>query len=187
MKKIKKFKVNLRKREILRNLKLISEVKEITPQIEEIVESEIKKSADYVTPASVYSSYTHDEMLVKFGPDFLHSEGRKPPGATFIIVTAGKMIEDEIKTRQAGGETIHAAIIRALGLEAVDGALNFVVKLALNEAKSEDSILLTPEKIDGKKAAQALEALEAKKIGVSIDENGRVQPEFSSVVAVRWK
>jgi hypothetical protein len=188
VRKIKKFKVNLRKREILRNFKLISQVKEITTQIEELVDAEIRRSADYVSHACVYSSFSPDEITVKFGPDFLGAAGSKMPvSATFIAATAGPAVEDEMKQRQERGETLHAGVIRALGLEACEAALNFIFKLAQEEARGEDCDVLPPEKLDGAKAAQVISALEAKKVGISIDDQNRIHPEFTVICLAKWK
>ncbi|MEW6040162.1 MAG: hypothetical protein AB1633_01420 [Elusimicrobiota bacterium] len=188
MRKIKKFKINLRKREVLRNLKLLSQVKEITRQIEEMVDSEIKRSDEYITPASVYSSFNEDEIMIKFGASFFSEEGQKKPiTATFIIVSIGEQIENEIKKHRDSGEIIRSDVIRSIGIEATESALNFVHKLIEDEARREDAEVLAPEKLDISKSIQIVNSLDSKKIGVYINEKNQIQPEFSSVAVIKWK
>ncbi|MFN3967221.1 MAG: hypothetical protein ACK4JE_05950 [Endomicrobiia bacterium] len=183
MKKIKKFKISLRKREVLRNLKLISEIKEITPQLEEIISKEIEKSIEYIHPASVFETFSIDELNKKFGLKF----EQQYPAISIIVVTIGNEIEKIIEELKSRGEILHSQIVHSIGIEACESSKNFIYKIIDEEAKEEECILLAPEKQNEENSKNIIRNFDVKRIGVFIDDKNTIQPIYTDVSIVKWQ
>ena len=183
MKKIKKFKINIRKREVLRNLKLVAEIKEITPQLEDIISKEIEDSQEYINPASVFETFSLNEIEKKFGLKFEQNY----PAVSVIVVTIGKDIEKVIEQFKSTGENLHSMIVHSIGLEACESSKNFVYRIISEEAKEEDCILLPSEKQSEEISKNIIKNFDASRIGVFIDDKNAIQPVYTDVSIVKWQ
>lgn len=184
MKKIKKFKVRLRKREIIHNLKLNTQIQEITPQIEEVILKEIEKSEEYLSPASVFDTFSPDAAEKNFDLEF--EQESKPVAVSVVVVTVGSAIEKEIECAKQRGEKLHSDIIQAIGLEACDSSINFIYRILNEEAREEEYSLMPIEKTTGDFEKNIVRKSDTKKINVYIDDKNQIQPPYSSVAIVRW-
>ncbi|MBU0952229.1 MAG: hypothetical protein KKH91_05335 [Elusimicrobia bacterium] len=185
--KIKKFKVSLRKKEIFRNLKLTTEIKEITPQLDEAVLKEIEKSNNYLSPAGVTETFPLSEALSKFElapQDF--EQKPVPISVSVIVVTIGNTIEKEIELARQSGKPLHSEIIHSLGLEACNSSLNFIYRIINEESAEEECTLLPLEKLSGDIEKSVTKKMDTQRIGVSIDENNQIHPVYSCAAIIRW-
>jgi hypothetical protein len=185
MKKIKKFKVNLRKREILRNLKVGGEIEQITPQIEESIDAEIKRSGNYLSPSSIFDTFSIDEALEAFSFDFGKDSGTV--AVTVAVVTVGARIEKEIEELSEQGKHIGASVLRALGIEGCGASLNFISKVIKDEAADENCVLLPSEEPPKELIGKIVSVLTGEKIGVSSAGEGILTPVFSAVGIIKWQ
>ncbi|OGS21290.1 MAG: hypothetical protein A2252_08480 [Elusimicrobia bacterium RIFOXYA2_FULL_39_19] len=182
--KIKKFKVTLRKKEIFKNLKLTSEIKEYTPEIDEAISGEIDKSAEYLSPASIFETFQIEEAKSKFGLSF--DQKPKPVAVSVIVVSIGSGIESKIKTSADNNNEQRKQILNSLGLEACTGSLAFVYRILSEEATEDDCHLLALEKQSGDMEKNILNNIDIKSIDVSIDEAGNIKPQYFNTAIVKW-
>ncbi len=183
MKKIKKFKINIRKKEVLRNLKLVSEIKEITPQLEETITKEIEKSQEYISPASVFETFSVDELEKKFGLKL----DKLYPAVSIIVVTIGNEIEKIIEQFKANSEILHSQIVHSIGLEACESGKNFIYKILTDEAKEENCILLPSEKQNEEDSKNIIKKFDTGRIGVFVNDKNTIQPVYTDVFIVKWQ
>lgn len=183
MKKIKKFKITLRTREITRLLKATSELKEITPQLEEAVQSETINIQKIVSPAAICETFFKD----KFPQELLVSPPDNWVAASVYLVTVGTDIEKLKNEAHARGENILSQIIHSAGLEALEQSAAFVQRLIVDEAKDENCELSDRKRLNTPEFYTNLFAsLPGDKIGVKITENNLLDPLYSSGGIIYW-
>lgn len=184
MKKIKKFKANLRKREIIHNFKVISAIKQITQELEELIEKESAKSVEYLSPASMFDTFQIDDAM----KDFKLSFGPEPDilAVSIIVVTIGDEIEKQIESATKQGEQLHAQILNAIGIEACNCSLNFISKIVSDEAEKEECEISQAEKLQGDITRDIIKKFNTKRIGVYVNDKGEILPEFTAVAQVKW-
>ena len=121
--KIRGFKIKLRKREILRNLKYTSKVKPLDTKIEDAVQQQIENGYSLLYPSVIYNTYhsASDEFL-KVKEIFLNS--KKVTGLldnssafTLMVITIGKKLEEEVDKLKKKDLT-SAFILDSVGSEA---------------------------------------------------------------------
>jgi hypothetical protein len=184
MKKIRKFKVNLRKRRIIRNLKISGEIKQITPQLEEVIEKEIKRATDYISPSSIFDTFKPDTAKLKFNLAF---EDLNLAAVSIAVVTIGEKIEKEIDVTSNKGEHIRAQIMRAIGIEGYESSMNLIHRVLREEASNENCTLLPVETPPGNLTEAIVGILSGEKIGVNINKTGSLHPIFSSIGIIKWQ
>ena len=185
--KIKKFKVSLRKKEILRNLRLTTQTKEITPQLEESVLKEIEKSNNYLSPASVIETLPLKDALSKFGLVPEEFEQKPIPiSLSIIAATIGDTIEKEVELARKSSDTLPSEIVHSLALEACNSSLNFIHRVINEESGEEECTLLPLEKLSGDIEKNVIRNMDAQRIGISIDDNNQLNPVYSCAAIVRW-
>jgi len=175
MKKIKKFRINLRLREIIKNLKIITQTKEITSQLEEAVKKEMARAGEYLTPACMFET-------VKPGP-----EGETGSvSISYLFVTLGEAIEKEIDACAPVSETIRSNIIHSIGLDGIEVGLNFIYKLLLEEAGKEECELRPLTKLTGNRVKAVFDKINPGRIGIRLNDNNELQPFYTAVASVEW-
>jgi len=184
MRKIRNFKVNLREREVIHNLKLITEIKEFTPQLQEAVRKEMERAKEYLSPASVFDTFEVEESIEKFGLEI--EQSLKVSSISIIIATVGQDIEKEIENATNRDEKIISQIINAIGMEALNSTLNFIYKILNEDARKEESELLQNEKISGDMEKEIIKKFDAKRINVYVTENNQVKPVYTAVGLAKW-
>lgn len=182
MKKIKKFKINLRSREIARLLKATAKT-EITPQLEEAIQRESSRLATLISPAAVYETQPKEKIhaaLAANAPD-------KWVAASAYIVTIGSDVENEIRDAQAKNEAMLSQILHAVALEALEQTDNFVQRLLVAEAQDESCDLSRRQPVTSGAAWPAFtELLPGDKIGVQLVADDQFQPMYASAGMVFW-
>jgi len=183
MKKIKKFKINFRQREVVRLLKNTTQITEITSQLEEAILQESQRLSKVVMPAAIYETLQKEHLpqeLIVSPPD-------NWVAASLYLITISNIVEEEIKEAQRRGENILGQVLHALSLEALEQSTNFVQRLINEEAKSDSCELSDRQRITAVPVWRKLfEILPGDKIGVQCLENGVLQPLYSSAGIVYW-
>ncbi|MDI6641638.1 MAG: hypothetical protein QME68_04930 [Elusimicrobiota bacterium] len=184
MTKIKKFKVNLRKREIIHNFKVTSSIKQITQELEDLIAKEIDRSVEYLSPASMFDTFQIDKATKDFKLNF----AKEPDilAVSIIVVTVGDEIEKQIGTATSQGEQLRAQILNAIGIEACSSSLNFIYKLISDEAEKEECKVSPIEKVQGDSARTIIKKFNTKRIGVYINDKNQILPEYTAVATVKW-
>ncbi|MBN1621183.1 MAG: hypothetical protein JW871_01165 [Endomicrobiales bacterium] len=183
MRKIKKYKINLRTRNIQQLLKTISKVSEITPQIEEAVKREKDHADRIISSAAIYDTVDREKVNFDLGIEMPENW----VAATFYLVTIGSEIEREIRDVQSTEENILAKILHSIGLDALDQSANFITKLINEEAKQEDCTLTNQYKLTSFAVLDnVFKIIDSEKIGVKLKNNKTFEPQYSSCGVIFW-
>jgi len=188
MKKIKKFKVNIRKIEVIRNLKTILNLKELTQELEATIEKEIERSYSYIYPESIFDTFQTSFLKEKFGLEF--DPKQNIVAGSLFIITIGEKIEDEIYAAKNKGENILSQIIHCIGLESCNSGINFVNRIIKEEADKEDCEITNIEKIYNKNielVKKIISNLSGEKINVTIDNNSNIHPIYTTIGLIKWQ
>jgi hypothetical protein len=182
MKKIKKFKINFRLREITRLLKATTRV-EITPQLEEAVQRESARLHGLASPAAVYETQPRE----KIPGELAVGAPEKWIAASTYIITVGEAVEHEIRDAQGRGEEMLAQILHAVALEALEQSDNFVRRLLNEEARNENCELSGERRIESSAAWTHFSSiLSGDKIGVRFAGTECFEPMYSSAGLIYW-
>ena len=183
MKKIKKFKINLRPREILRLLKATTQISEITPELEEAVKRESARLSRIISPAAVYDTNTWEKIPIELAPPAID----KWVAASTCLITIGTAVEAEINEARQRGEGILAQMLHAIAVEALEQTGNFVKRLIGEEAKEEGCELSKEQLINTPPAWEKfIQIIPGDKIGVQLLDKETFQPMYSSAGVIYW-
>jgi hypothetical protein len=183
MKKIKKFKINLRNREITRLLKKTTRVSEINSDMEEKVEAESRRLQRYIFPAAVYETIPRD----KFPSELRLREPKNWVAATAYVVTVGDAIEKELKENRVKDNGESEAIAHTIALEGVEQSVNFIERLIRDEADKENCEISKEQSLDSKELlSKVFGIIPGEKIGASLSESGALCPQYSASGIIYW-
>ncbi|MGA2090508.1 MAG: hypothetical protein ABSH12_03480 [Endomicrobiales bacterium] len=183
MKKIKKFKIHFRSREIARMLKATAQLTEVTPQLEEAILREAARLTPLVMTAAMYETQAKE----KFPAALVSAPPNSWVAASAYIVTIGTVFEEEIRAARQRDEVMVTNILHAIAVEGLDQAANFVFRLIIDEAKDQDCEISRQQMIPSA-AWDALFALvPGDKIGVSRAGTDAFLPLYSSCGMVYWQ
>lgn len=183
MKKIRKFKINLRMREIMRLLKTTARISEITPQLEEAISREARRVIPVFAPSAIYETVLKEKLQ----NELIVSAPEKWVAATVFLVTIGSDIEHEIKEAQGKDENILSQILHAAALEALEQSGSFVYRLINEEAKEDECAITRQQLVNSASILEKiLEILPLEKIGVQVLDKETFQPMYTSAGIVYW-
>jgi hypothetical protein len=182
-KKIKKFKINLRFRDIVRNLKSTAKTCEITKEIEELIDNESDRAQKIITPSSVFETVSKEKLHFPVGVE-------APPkwvAASFFIVSVGPGADAEMASLAERNEIVVERVMHSIFMEALEQSANFINRLLGDEAKDEDCELSQRVTVSSAETIQeVLKILPFDKIGVSYPGENGFQPQFTSCEVVFW-
>lgn len=184
MKKIKRFKINIRFRDVVRLLKNTCQIKDITSQIEEVIHAESRRLKGIVMPAAMFETHTKEKLPVELAvnpPD-------KWVAASLFLVTIGSGIENEISIAQNKDDNISGHVVHSIAVEALDQTLNFISRLLNEEAKDESCQLLDFRTINTSESLQKFfELMPGDKVGVQYTAGSdKYHPLYSTAGIVYW-
>jgi hypothetical protein len=188
VKKIRKFRLTPRPSAVLRHLKALLDNAQLTPELEKAVEAEAQSSVQWLDTAALYKTVSPSD-LSGWGeslPGALVSESRQI-SFTLLSATLGLPLEAQLGDALARGENLRARLLTALGEELADQAAHFVERLVSEEAHQESSE--TEDRLDLSKSpalSTVLNRLDAGRIGVRVDDQGRLAPRFTRVAVIPW-
>lgn len=178
--KIKKFKLDLKLRNVYDNLKKIG-IK-ITPEVETLVSVIEKELEEVIEPSVVVETYYIKDN--KINEIIKHLQIPKNVVAiTFCIATIGDKVEDFV---MSSNEEIKKNIADTILHAYLNSAVEFVIKL-LKEKTEENveprSVLLAQQEI----YKDIIELLSAEKIGVSFNiQDKQLLPVYTTIVYSLW-
>lgn len=183
LKKIKKFKITLRNREVTRLLKATTEVTEVTPQLEEAIQAETLNVVKNASCAAVYDTFFKEN----FPAELVISPPENWVAVSVYLVTVGDNIEAFKNEAHSRGENILSQIIHSSGLEALEQSAGFIQKLIADEAKEENCELSDRKRVNTPEFYNSLfKILPGDKIGVQLLEAGTLKPLYSSGGVIYW-
>ncbi len=183
MKKIKKFKINFRPRDIARMLKTTAQLTEVTPQIEEAVLREIARITPLVATAAMYETQAKD----KFPAEMVAAPPDNWVAASAYIVTIGEGLEGDIRAARQRDETMITNILHAIAVEGLDQSANFVARLISDEAKDQDCEISRQQVIPSAAWTALFTMVPGDKIGVTLAGPDAFHPLYSSCGLVYWQ
>lgn len=182
MKKIKKFKIHFRPREVARMLKATAHLTDVTPQIEEAILRETARLAPLVSTAALYETATKEKLPLVLAAT--------PPerwvAASAFLVTIGSAVEDEIRAARQRDETLVAHMLHAIAVEGLDQAANFVGRLIADEAKDQDCEISRQQVMPAGAQEALFELVPGDRIGVASAGGDAFAPLYSSGGLVYW-
>lgn len=183
MKKIKKFKINIRIRETMRLLKSTARLSEITSEIEDEIHRQSRRMSSIIAPAALYDTLPKD----KFPQELIIEPPEQWVAASFFLATIGDSAQKEILAAQNSGDQLLGQILHSIALESLEQSGNFVRRLIEDESK-QDTCELSRQKNVGTEAAwkKFLELLPGDKIGVNFLGGERFEPMYSTGGIFYW-
>lgn len=188
IKKIRKFRLRARPSAVLRNLKLLLENAQTTPELDKDIETESAAALALLETAALFVTVPRGQA-----PDWSEAlwaplEGHPAPVAlTFFTVTIGPGLEGELAGALSRGEGFRSRVLTALGEELADQGASFVERLVAEEALQDSCELLDRRTFtDDGMGRSALGFLDAGRIGVGYDVGGHRAPRFTRVGVIPW-
>lgn len=181
MRKIRKYKVNIRPTVVLRLLNRIFSVSSSKPDIEEQIHSETELITKKVIPATIYETY----FWPGFPPPLVNiSQEKNISGLTLAATTLGE-VEKELFSGLTMNDILYQ-IRHCILLEFLEQAANFVSRIIPEETK-ENILLVKNERIeDPAKRIAFGKLLSLEKINLKIEE-GRFVPGYSMMNLFYWQ
>lgn len=190
MNKVKKFRISPRPASVLKNLKALTGHAQATPELEQAVEAEIRRSSDLYATAALFDTFKPGKT-----PDSLASLWEMPAGApggepvalTLYVATIGTPLEEALSGALSRGEALISQVMTAVGEESAEQAAGFVGRLAAEESMQE-GCELAPRRDAGTPALRRdiLSLLGAEKLGISVDSADHLSPRFTRVGGLLW-
>jgi hypothetical protein len=183
VKKIKKFKINIRLRDTMRLLKTAARIPEITPEIEDEIHRQSRRMSSIISPAALYDTLPRE----KFPAELVIEPPENWVAASVYLATIGEAAQNEIMNVQNSGAELTGQVLHSIALESLDQGGNFVRRLIEDEAKGESCELSRQKILSGEAAWQKLlELLPGDKIGVSFIGGDRFSPLYSTGGVIFW-
>ncbi|MFC1566955.1 hypothetical protein ACFL4A_03840 [bacterium] len=193
MKKIKKFKVNIREKRVLALLKFKEGITENQHELLPEITKEIQEAYEYILPAAIYETFKPEEINELYNTS-------KEVGAllnnsmsvSLAAVTIGQNFDDKVQEFTNSSNVSKAVIWDAIGSEAVEQAANFINRLLKDEANLEACELTTRFSPgygdwDITQNQKLLEILNTEKIQLSTNECGNLVPQKSITAIIGWQ
>lgn len=182
MTKIKNFRITLRPREIGRLLKSQASL-QITPELEASIEHAVNDSKRLLQSAAVYTTLTRSTA------EKATSLPLADPAvaASAIAVTIGTGLDEEIRDAAARQDTLQAALLTALRDEALQQAVQFIVRLIEGQAKEEECEMSAPREVaEGVLLGSLGSLLGAQRIGIDLTKENPALPPHARLVWSVW-
>lgn len=190
MNKVKKFRIAPRPASVLKNLKALTGQTQVTPELEQAVESEIRRAADLYATAALFDTFKPGKTPESLAPFWIKpadAPGGEPVALTLYVATIGTPLEEAVGGALSRGESLISQVMTAVGEESAEQAAGFIGRLAAEES-AQEGCELAPRKEASSPALRRdiLSALGADKLGVSMDAADHISPRFTRVGGLLW-
>ena len=187
-KKIRKFRLHARPSAVLRNLKVLLDNPQETPELSSDIEAEAKAAQAFLDPAALYTTVVRGSAPGELDPFWEPAAGDPAPVAlTLFAATIGAGLETELAGALSRGETFRGRVLTALGEELADQAAAFIERLVGEEAQSDACELLSRRLCtEDPPPLAVLTFLDAGRIGIGQDSAGHRFPRFTRVGVIPW-
>jgi hypothetical protein len=182
MTKIKNYRINLRAREVIRLLKNEQHLP-ATPELEVSVDAALKRWKSLVQPAAVYTTLTRATAEKTTSIAF----PEKSVAVSILAATIGAGLSCASTEAASEGPVSEAVLLHAVAQEALQQAVQFGVKLLLEQAKEEEctlSALVQAE--DGNLVNSLSSLLGTARIGIEPQGEGSALPPYARLIWVFW-
>jgi hypothetical protein len=193
MKKIKRFRINVRRSRVLQILKYQDSKTLHSEEMKYHIIKEIHDAYKFINPATVYESFDKEKVTFLFDKSENVKELLKDSIAvSVIIVTIGDGIEKEIEVCTKKELLSRASILDAIGSEAVEQSINFVTKLLKEEAALEDLDItkrFSPGYGDWNVMTniEIMKVIKSEKIKIDVLDTGLLLPQKSITAILGWQ
>lgn len=186
-KKIRKFRLHARPSAVLRNLKVLLENAQDTPELSKDIDAETKTALGRLDTAALFATVVRGQAPEWLAPHWTPADGEPAPVAlTVFAATIGDGLEAELAVALSRGETFRSRVLTALGEELADQSAAFVERLVAEEAQVDACELSGRRPIQDAAHREALAFLDAGRVGIGVDVAGHRVPRFSRVGVVPW-
>ena len=187
-KKIRKFRLHARPSAVLRNLKVLLDNPQETPELSSDIEAEAKAAQALLDTAALYTTVVRGSAPGELETFWEPVAGDPAPVAlTLFSAKIGGGLETELSGALSRGETFRGRVLTALGEELADQAAVFIERLVGEEAQSDACELLSRRLCTEDNPQRAvLTFLDAGRIGIGQDSAGHRFPRFTRVGVIPW-
>ncbi|MDD5086105.1 MAG: vitamin B12 dependent-methionine synthase activation domain-containing protein [Candidatus Omnitrophica bacterium] len=198
---LENIKFTISREDVYRLLKFARAKTQSTPKVEALIEAEIKEGYALAEPRAIYETYSiskreKDSILLEGCSLVIKSRDvaerlAKSPKLSFFACTIGRALPDKVNEYMRLKETTRAAILDAVGSEAVEGVANSVNEAIVKGACGEECKLLprfSPGYGDWELVAEeeVLKLLKAERVGITLSPSYIMVPEKSITAVVGW-
>ena len=185
IRKIKKYKINIRPFAVSRLLKKTSAPENPVELPEEKIEEEIALANKFIAPSSLFGTFSKSQIPANL-QTLLENSAKKTISVSLIASTIGNAIEAEIEAAKRSGDVLKSSLLDSIAREALEQSVNFVIKLLNEEAKEENCEVSQPWTVDVSLSKDFLELLESQKADISIGETGPISPLYTKLCVCYW-
>ncbi len=181
MTKIKNFRIILRPREVARWLKAQAKL-QITPALEASIEHAANDAKRQLQPAAVYTTLTRSTA------EKATSLPLTDPAvaASAIAVTIGSALDEEIAAASARQDALQTSLLTALREEALQQAVQFIMRLIEVQAKEEECDMSAPHAAADVLLGSLGSLLGIQRIGITLDNATPTLPSHARLVWTVW-
>lgn len=178
--KIKKFKLNLKIKEVYNNLKQ-NNIK-ITPEIETMVSIVSKEISEYIIPAITTETFDVKDNKISWFTNNVQIP-KNVVYVTFIVATLGDKVEQYLSSIS---EEVKKSVTLSILNAYLNSALDFIIQI-LDEKKETDVEHGTLFTLDENFYPETLGLLSSDKIGVFYEkESKKLSPCFTTINYMFW-
>ena len=182
LKKIKKFKINLRPSFVARALKKKLMLDSIDSSFEKIVEEEIARLNPSIVPSAVYNTFTKRESPQPLSV-LWEQASNKAISISLVAASAGEKLESIV---QQGQDSFKVALTDASAWESVEQSNNFVYRLLGEEANLEGCECSPLFPVPESQISTVMVLLESEKVGIRLNSSSQLTPLYSKISYCFW-
>jgi len=185
--KVKKFRVKPRLSSVGRILKSLLSVSKLPPDIEAALPKESEEFLKNILPIATYKTWSGSDIPADFHAQLKEKGVDGAVALTALVVTVGAGPDETLSTLLLKGETTKAQLITALAEDTAEVALQFSLRLLVEEAENDECELSSVLPVsDSKTLSEVLLAVGAEKEGILVDSAGHLSPRFTRVGLAGW-
>lgn len=181
MRKIKNFKVNLRVKEILRVMKKLIDVADLSMELEETIQRCCRLYFKFLSPSVVYDAFSKNALSFTYEQD----APSKWIAESVFFVTIGNGLCEEYKKNEGTFGEHTGKIVSAIAVDALEQSKFFTQRLIAKEAQDENCEISKIVDVPRDLYKEFAKVIPIDKIGVSIESND-VSPKYSTCGLFYW-
>lgn len=183
LRKIKKYKINLRPSYIARAAKKKLELKEADEALEQSAHEAILEAEKFIVPTALYETFSKTDTPPTLQPLWA-TAGNKTLSLSIIATTVGPKIEEALQ--RIAEDPRKAVFLEAAAQESLEQSTTFIVKLLTEEAKEDHCELSPLWPAEVQLAPHILETLEASKADLHLNGGEQISPLYSRISFCFW-
>jgi hypothetical protein len=181
MRKIKNFKINLRVKEILRVVKKLRNVADLSVELEETIRRCCRLYFKFLSPSVIYDVFSKDALPSTYEQD---APSKWIAESVFFVTIGNGLYEEYKKNEEAFGEHT-SKIVSAIAVDALEQSKFFAQRLISNEAQDENCEISRIVDVPRDLYREFAKVIPIDKIGINI-ESEDVSPKYSTCGLFYW-